>query len=222
MTDRLPAEPADRPLPVDRSNGWDAVAPQFIEQRARSQVGVSTVAAWARSLPKGAAILDLGCGSGVPIAEALVRLGFMVHGIDASPTMVAAFRQRFPGFPVACEPAEDSVLFDRTFDAALAIGLLFLLPPDVQRRLILRAAGVLTSGGRFLFTAPVEAGSWSDLSTGWQSVSLGDAEYRRLIAEVGLVVVGEYRDEGGNHYYDAARLEAPAVDRSADTVTERI
>lgn len=182
---------------------------RFIEQRARSQVGVPTVAAWARSLPQRTAILDLGCGSGVPIAEALVRLGFAVHGIDASPTMVAAFRQRFPGFPVACEPAEDSEYFGRTFDAAIACGLLFLLPPDVQRRLIPRVAGVLASGGRFLFTAPVEAGTWSDLSTSRQSVSLGDAEYRRLIREGGLVVVGEYRDEGGNHYYDTAR---PASD----------
>src|SRR5262245_8696979 len=58
----------------DRSNGWEAVAPGFIGSRKRSSIGVTTVRAWARSLPTGASILDLGCGSGVPISRALLEV----------------------------------------------------------------------------------------------------------------------------------------------------
>lgn len=69
----------------DRSNGYDAIAADLIAGRDRSNVGVSTVRTWARSLPVGASILDLGCGHGVPISAALMDDGFMVYGVDASP-----------------------------------------------------------------------------------------------------------------------------------------
>ena len=47
-------------------------------------------------LPVGGAVLDLGCGSGQPIARDLLARGFAVIGIDASPTLVATCRRRFP------------------------------------------------------------------------------------------------------------------------------
>jgi hypothetical protein len=56
-------------------------------------------------------------------------------------------------------------------------------------------------------------GRWKDLLTGRDSVSLGDDEYRRLLADAGLRIIAEYVDEGGNHYYDAAK-ERVAVDKS--------
>lgn len=189
---------------VDTANGWEAASEEFLENRKRSRIGVATVQAWARSLPEGASILDLGCGSGVPIAEALMDAGFAVYGVDVSPSLVAAFRKRFPRAPVACEAVEESPFFDRTFEGAVAWGLMFLLPAKTQRELIHRVAGALGPGGRFLFTAPAEAGTWADLTTGRTSLSLGAAAYQAAIADAGLTLVGEHVDEGENHYYDAA------------------
>src|SRR3954464_2283296 len=48
-------------------------------------------------LPQGASILDLGCGSGEPIARSLIQSGFEVAGVDASPTLISLCRDRFPG-----------------------------------------------------------------------------------------------------------------------------
>lgn len=76
--------------------------------------------------------------------------GLVVSAIDASPKMVAAFRRRFPGVEVACEAAERSRFFDRTFDAALMVGLIFLMPESRQRELIRRVSGALEPGGRLL------------------------------------------------------------------------
>jgi SAM-dependent methyltransferase len=190
---------------VDRSNGWEAVAHEFVEGRQRSSVGVTTVRTWARWLPVGASILDLGCGSGVPISGALLEDGFAVYGVDASPTLTAAFRERFPRAHVACEPAEDSRFFDRAFDGAVAWGLVFLLPADVQRALIHRVARALRPGGRFLFTSPAQACTWPDLSTRRTSRSLGAAAYERALADADLTLVDTRVDEGENHYYDAAK-----------------
>jgi len=187
----------------DRSSGWEDVAASFIA--VRSRVGVATVRTWARSLPPGAAVLDLGCGSGVPISEALMTDGFVVHGVDASPSLVADFHDRFPQAPVACEAAEASAFFGRTFDGVVAIGLVFLLPAPAQLDLIRRVASALRPSGRFLFTAPEQACTWADALTGRPSLSLGAEAYRETLTAVGLAVVDTYVDEGENYYYSAIR-----------------
>ena len=164
---------------------------------------------WARSLPAGGAILDLGCGSGFPLATALAADGFAVWGIDGSPTLVAEFRRRLPGSPVACERVEASDFFGRRFDGVLAAGLVFLLPEPVQRSLLPRVARALVPGGRLLLGAPAERGTWTDVTTGRPSLSLGRAAYRRILESAGLVPAGEAVDAGGNHYYDAVRPATP-------------
>ena len=90
--------------------------------RQQSGFGVATVRAWGRSLPQGATILDLACGFGVPNSQALINDGFVIYGVDASPSLIAEFRRRFPGVNVACEAVEDSRLFDRTFDGVIVAG----------------------------------------------------------------------------------------------------
>jgi SAM-dependent methyltransferase len=185
----------------DPSHGWNDVAQQFMQ--VRSPAGAATVRRWARQLPPGGDVLDVGCGSGAPISAALIEDGFEVFGVDASPVLVAEFRRRFPGATVVCDAAETSDLFQRQFDGAVAIGLLFLLPAEDQRRVINRVARALKPGGRFLFSAPRRACEWMDTLTARSSQSLGEAEYRRLLDRGGLRLSGHFVDEGGNDYFDA-------------------
>ena len=193
------------PTRDDPSNGYEAVAARFMALRHRAPVGVETVRTWSRSLPKAGSILDLGCGSGVPVAEALLDDGFAVYGVDASPTLAAAFRSRFPSADVACERVEESRFFDRRFDGVLALGLMFLLPARAQHDLIHKVATALNVRGRFLFTSPAHAGAWTDVLTGQTSRSLGIEAYRAILSEAGLSLLREHLDEGQNHYYDACR-----------------
>src|SRR5262249_53997010 len=142
----------------DRSNGYEGIAGEFVRARSRT-IGVRRVRDWAQALPRGAAVVDLGCGPGIPITEVLVAEGLNVHAVEAAPSFVEAFRRNLPNTPVACEAVQDSRFFDRTFDGVLAWGLIFLLSPDDQRRLIQRIAGILVPGGRLLFTSPADIGS---------------------------------------------------------------
>ena len=195
---------------TDRSNGYEGVAAEFLAGRGNARtrsngIGVKAVREWARTLPRGAAVIDLGCGAGFPITEVLVLEGLNVYAIDASPSLVEAFRRNLPGVPVACEAVEDSTFFNRTFDAALAWGLMFLLPAEEQRRLIQRVAGILVPGGRLVFTSCPEPFVWNDAMTGLESRSLGAVEYRSQLTAVGLVMIREYEDEGQNYYFDAVK-----------------
>jgi SAM-dependent methyltransferase len=196
----------------DRSNGYEGIAAEFLAGRGSprsSGIGARDVRAWAGRLPPGATVLELGCGTGWPITRELVEEGLEVHAVDASPTLVAAFKRNFPGVHVVCEPAESDAPFDRQFDAVLAWGLLFLLSPDDQRTVLARVAEALRPGGRLLFTAPPEPITWNDAMTGLPSQSLGRSEYIRILHAAGLTVEMEYEDVGENHYYDAFKVASP-------------
>lgn len=191
---------------VDRSNGYEAIAPRFISARRSGGVGAAVVREWARTLPRGASVLDLGCGSGVPVSEVLIEEGLRVSGVDASPSMIAAFRERFPGAPCECSAVEGSALLNGAYDGVVAWGLLFLLDAGTQRAVIGKAARALKGEGKFLFTSPKQVCTWADAMTGLPSVSLGRDGYREILQAEGLTLVSERADEGDNWYYFASKV----------------
>jgi SAM-dependent methyltransferase len=196
--------------PDDRSNGYEAVARRFIDQRS-SSVGVETVRAWAQAFSPRAAILDLGCGHGQPITDLLVKEGFSVYGVDASACLIEELRARLPSVHAECAAIEDSAFFGRSFDGVVASGLMFLLTPKTQALVVTKVARSLNLGGRFLFTAPWQVCTWADALTGRCSVSLGREAYVRLLAAEGLQLEAEFQDEGGNHFYASVKAAEPAA-----------
>lgn len=188
----------------DLSNGWDAVAADFIRERRHSTVGLEVVTTWVSQLPAGCSLLELGCGPGVRRSEPLHSRG-KVFAVEPSPSMAKAYQERFPQAQVSCEAAESSTLFGRQFDGVLAWGLLFLLSETAQREVIKRVGAALRPAGRFLFTAPWQVATWADNSTGRESISLGRDVYLALLSGAGLTLAGEHEDEGGNHYYEALK-----------------
>jgi 2-polyprenyl-3-methyl-5-hydroxy-6-metoxy-1,4-benzoquinol methylase len=194
----------------DASLGWNAVARDFIARRSPI-IGVSVIRNWAATVPSGGSVLDLGCGHGAPISAALVESGFSVYGVDASAHLVLEFRKRLPKAQVRCEAVETSFFYDRTFDAAIAIGLMFLLNEQSQRLLIRRVSNAVRPGGAFLFTAPTQAVSWTDALTERKSQSLGLKVYESLLKNGGFDLLDRFSDEGDNHYYSAKKLAQPAA-----------
>lgn len=188
-------------MTTDPSLGWEAVAHRFLE--IRSMAGSALVRSWARgNLAATDRIIDIGCGSGVPITQTLVDEGYEVFGIDASPSLVAAFERNLPGCQVRCETVQESDFFGYSFNAAVSIGLVFLLDPDDQKRVFAKVAGALEPGGRFLFSAPRAICEWQDTLTGRLSVSLGEEAYSEILKGAGFRLGPFQMDEGGNSYFD--------------------
>jgi trans-aconitate methyltransferase len=93
----------------------------------------------------GERILDLGCGNGT-LTEKLVASGARVVGIDNSPDMVAAARQR--GLDARIMDARELV-FDNEFDAVFSNAVLHWIRDDPDAP-IAGAFRALRSGGRFV------------------------------------------------------------------------
>ena len=196
----------------DGSNGYEAVANSYIagrgtRARVGDSIGAAVVKAWAAAFPAGATVLDPGSGPGEPSTRILQEAGLTTYAVEASPTMVAAFRERFPGVPIEQNTVEASEFFNRTFSGVLAWGLMFLLAPAAQALVIEKVAHALNPGGRFLFTAPQEAVEWLDGMTDRPSQSLGAQTYERLLREAGLTWVADAQDEGENYYYFVEKMQ---------------
>lgn len=58
-------------MPIDPSHDWNDISYWFMQ--LQSPIGVDTVRLRAKQLPLGGDILDIGCGSGVPISVAMVE-----------------------------------------------------------------------------------------------------------------------------------------------------
>lgn len=101
---------------------------------------------------------------------------------------------------------QDTIYFGRKFDAAIAIGLIFLLPVPEQEELIQRISGIFKRGGKFLFTAPIQTGIWRDLNTGIQCSSHGLSKYQEILNKSGFKFISTIEDAGENNYYEAEKL----------------
>ena len=114
--------------------------------------------AWidALGLPRGAAILEVGCGAGFLTVD-LARRGYRVHAIDSSDAMVASTRARIAEAGVAGNAAAsvDDVhhlsACDGAYAAVVALGVLpWLHAPE---RAVRELARVVAPGGAVIVTA---------------------------------------------------------------------
>jgi len=104
----------------------------------------------------GASVLDVGCGTGTLAIAAKRRVGGQgrVHGIDASPEMIARAKEKASkaGFEVLFENglAEALPFPDGEFDIVLATVMLHHLPRIPRQQCAAEVRRVLRPGGRVL------------------------------------------------------------------------
>jgi len=189
---------------MDSAIAYEKNAKDFMQ--ARSNCGYKVIRQWADSLEPESEVLEIACGSGYPVTKELVESGLKLWAIDSSNTLINEFTKNFPDVHVKCERFQDSDFFNRTYDAVVAIGLIFLLPEKEQNQFLSKVSWLLKPGGKFVFTAPTEIGNWQDLNTGITCTSLGHEKYQRLLANSGLKIISTFVDVGKNNYYETEKL----------------
>jgi trans-aconitate methyltransferase len=170
-------------------------------------------------LPGRGSILDVGCGSGEPIASHLIESGFKVTGVDSSPALIAMCRERLPSHEWIVGDMRTLIL-GRRFDGVIAWHSLFHLRPDDQRTTLARLAGHVGSSGALMFTSGPEAG---EMLGEWQGeplyhASLAPEEYERLLESNGLQLVQRRFNDpdcGGASVWLAQMSPAKGLDGSA-------
>lgn len=151
-------------------------------------------------VPPGGAVLDLGCGSGRPIAHALVGRGYRVTGVDASPELIALCRERFPDQDWI-EADMRTLALGRRFQGILAWHSLFHLTPEDQEAMFGVFEAHAAPGAPLMFTSGWNRGVSMGRFQGepLYHASLDPDEYHALLAAHGFRSVAHQvnQDEAG-------------------------
>jgi SAM-dependent methyltransferase len=175
------------------ADGYDRIADRYLEWSA---LRFSAARRWALDLadeliPRGADILELGCGAGIPMTARLAA-GRQLTGIDLSPEQIRRARRNVPEatFRVA-----DVATLDwpaTSVDAVVAFYSLTHVPRDEHAALFGRIRQWLRPSGLFLASLGVEDDP-GGVEAGWLGVDMYFSHFSarvslRLLAAAGLIV----------------------------------
>jgi SAM-dependent methyltransferase len=141
--------------------------------------------------PPPAQVLDVGCGSGEPLARYFVENGYRVTGIDVVSEMLEMCRARFPDTTWRQIDMRRLDIPER-FEIVIARDSFFHLKPDDQRRMFATFRNHTAPGGVLVFTSGLTEGEaiGGDLfGDALYHASLDTREYARLLDRHGYDVV---------------------------------
>ena len=133
-------------------------------------------------VPAGGTILDIGCGSGEPIARHVVQCGYRVTGIDSSETLITLCRQRMPDHDWHVADMRRLSLGTR-FDGLIAWDSFFHLTVEDQRAMFPVFRAHAGAGTPLMFTSGPDHGEAMGEFGGepLYHASLAPDEYRALL-----------------------------------------
>lgn len=141
-------------------------------------------------LPERPSVLDIGCGTGVPIARYLVENHCRMTGVDASSAMITRCADRFPAHH--WQVADMRTLnLNRRFGGIMAWDSFFHLSQDDQRPMFSIFKRHAAAGAALMFTSGPSAGEQIGSYHGepLYHASLDADEYRKLLRDNGFTVV---------------------------------
>lgn len=146
---------------------YNKIALQWADHRNDSFVS-SRVIEFADKLPIWGSILDIGCGTGLPLAKYLSDRGFKVTGIDFAEEMIAIANSQ--NIKKAEFFTADFFDFstDKTFDGVLAWDSLWHFPKNKQRLIYPKIAALLKPDGYLLFSHGNQSGEHTNSMMGEQ------------------------------------------------------
>src|SRR5919199_2827628 len=133
-------------------NSYDHIAEQW-HSNCRGQAYVDRVLGYVDKvlddLPPGAKVLDLGCGTGNPIAKYMVQRGYSVIGVDQSEKMLEIAKEVVPEAELIHSGMVE-IQFTDKFAAAVAWDSIFHVERKYHSAIYHKIANSLESGGRLL------------------------------------------------------------------------
>jgi cyclopropane fatty-acyl-phospholipid synthase-like methyltransferase len=132
--------------------GYDAIAETYRDwAEADAWPRLEWLALLEAELPDGSAVLELGCGAGVPVTRRLAER-HRVTAVDLSARQIQLARPNAPGATFVHGDALTVELPAASFDAAVSLYMTGHVPRDEQLELVRRVARWLRPGGLLLMT----------------------------------------------------------------------
>ena len=130
---------------------YDLIATEFANMRESFYLEQKYLDLLMSYLEPNAHILDIGCGSGHPIAAYLIEQGFQVTGIDGSKELLNIAKIKCPALHTIYGDIR-TVTLNQKYDALLEWWCLFHIPKQDHANMISRFATWIKPGGFLEFT----------------------------------------------------------------------
>ena len=193
------------------ANGYDTCGEAY--SAARASASVTWLALLTERLADGPAVLDIGCGSGVPVARALAQR-FAVTAVDISAGQIERARRNVPRATFIHGDIMSLAFAPATFDAVVMLYTLFHLPRGEQPELLARIRGWLKPDGVLLATLARTShhGYVEDefFGTSMYWSHFAETDYDPILRQAGLAVI-ERRKIGHGYSTDAKSEVHPLV-----------
>jgi 2-polyprenyl-3-methyl-5-hydroxy-6-metoxy-1,4-benzoquinol methylase len=134
-------------------SGYDLVAEQYLATKDREDpLALEALRDLASLLPRNAAVLDLGCGAGVPVTRWLADRGFAVTGVDVSARQLDLARNYVPEATFIKADMTEVTFAPESLDAVVAFHSIIHVPRTEHPALLGRIHHWLRPEGTFLAT----------------------------------------------------------------------
>jgi cyclopropane fatty-acyl-phospholipid synthase-like methyltransferase len=148
-------------------SGYNQMAEQYLATKDPDDpLALAALGDLASLLPPGAAVLDLGCGAGVPGTRWLADEGFAVTGVDVSARQLELARRYVPAAAFVKADMTTLTFAPRIFDAVVAFNSIIHVSREDQPALLEGIHRWLKPGG--LFLANWATSEWEGEEENWE------------------------------------------------------
>lgn len=152
-------------------------------------------------LPTPARVLDVGCGSGVPVARYLVDHGYDVIGIDIAARQIELARSQMPQARLEVRNMLELKPGEFSVDGLVSFYAVFHTPRDGHSELLRRFASFVRPHGALLITMGVQR--WEGTESDWHGVEMYWSHFdadtnRKLVEAAGFDIESADIHEGGD------------------------
>jgi SAM-dependent methyltransferase len=173
--------------------GYDSIADRYREWTAPHDPTRSWfVDAIVARVPAGGAVLEVGCGSGVPIGVALA-VRYRYRGIDVSARQIELAQASIPGADLRVSDLRTLEVPPASLDAVVAAYVMGHVPIGDRRSVYRRVARWLRPGGWWCTSLPTGDDPGEEVEPDWLGTpmffaSMPWGEERKLIEDAGLAI----------------------------------
>ena len=130
-------------------DGYNSIAAKYLPTRSEDSEDVQLLQELVERLPKGAKVLDAGCGAGIPVTRYLIQF-FDVTGVDFSDEQIRMARQLVPEAHFLCQDITQLTLADNSFDAICSYYAIIHVPRREHQDLLQNFHRILKPAGLVL------------------------------------------------------------------------
>jgi 2-polyprenyl-3-methyl-5-hydroxy-6-metoxy-1,4-benzoquinol methylase len=181
----------------NQGKSYDTIAAGFAQMRDSFNTEQKYLDALIEHLPKKSHILDIGCGSGFPIATYLIEKNFQVTGVDGSQELLSIAKTKCPKM-ISIYGDVRTIVLNKIFDAIVEWWCLFHLPKTAHRKMIQRFFKWLKPDGILEFTTgneEYEHMSSDMLNQELHFYSLAPSTYEYYLKEQGFKILLKESDQ---------------------------